>query len=212
MSALSQKQTKRHVNAMSALPPKADIRAATRDVRFGPIADIRASEDRNSPANSASRARQSSPDFGELIRPAIGLPTYSSAVGWSLLSKRSVRDALDFPMSTMDNDKPPVERRLAAILVADVVGYSRLMGANEEATHARLKSLRSELIDPKITQHRGRIVKATGDGMLIEFPSVVEAVRCAVEVQQGMAERNVEVPSDQRMDFRVGGKLNNGKR
>ena len=107
-------------------------------------------------------------------------------------------------MSTVDNDKLPVERRLAAILIADVVGYSRLMGANEEATHARLKSLRRELIDPKITQHRGRIVRTTGDGMLIEFPSVVEAVRCAVEVQQGMALLNVEVPPDQRMDFRVG--------
>jgi len=107
-------------------------------------------------------------------------------------------------MSTVDNDELPVERRLAAILIADLVGYSRLMGANEEATHARLKSLRRELIDPKITQHRGRIVRTTGDGMLIEFPSVVEAVRCAVEVQQGMALLNVEVPPDQRMDFRVG--------
>jgi adenylate cyclase len=107
-------------------------------------------------------------------------------------------------MSTVDDDKLPVERRLAAIVVADVVGYSRLMGANEEATHARLKLLRRELIDPKITQHRGRIVKTTGDGMLLEFPSVVEAVRCAVEVQQGMAEHNAPAPSDQRMDFRVG--------
>ena len=107
-------------------------------------------------------------------------------------------------MSTVDNDKLPVERRLAAILVADVVGYSRLMGANEEATHARLKSLRRELIDPKITQHRGRIVKTTGDGMLIEFPSVVEAVRCAVEVQRGVTARNAEVSSDQRMAFRIG--------
>jgi adenylate cyclase len=107
-------------------------------------------------------------------------------------------------MSRVDSDKVPVERRLAAILFADVVGYSRLMGANEEATHARLKSLRRELIDPKITEHRGRIVRTTGDGMLIEFPSVVEAVRCAVEVQQGMADRNRDVPPDQRMDFRVG--------
>jgi adenylate cyclase len=97
-----------------------------------------------------------------------------------------------------------VERRLAAILAADVAGYSRLMGANEEATHVRLKSLRRELIDPKITEHRGRIVHTTGDGMLIEFPSVVEAVRCAVEVQHSMADRNLEVPADQRIDFRVG--------
>jgi adenylate cyclase len=95
-----------------------------------------------------------------------------------------------------------VERRLAAILAADVAGYSRLMGANEEATHVRLKSLRRELIDPKITEHRGRIVHTTGDGMLIEFPSVVEAVRCAVEVQHSMADRNLEVPADQRIDFR----------
>src|SRR5262249_5511577 len=109
-----------------------------------------------------------------------------------------------YPMSTVDNDKLPVERRLAAILIADVVGYSRLMGANEEATHARLKSLRRELIDPKITQHRGRIVRTMGDGMLIEFPSVVEAVGCGVEVEEDMAGRNVEVPPDQRIDFRVG--------
>src|SRR5215475_9502309 len=78
------------------------------------------------------------------------------------------------------------------------------MGANEEATHVRLKSLRHEVIDPKITEHRGRIVQTTGDGMLVEFPSVVEAVRCAVEVQHSMADRNLEVPADQRMDLRVG--------
>jgi adenylate cyclase len=78
------------------------------------------------------------------------------------------------------------KRKLAAILAADIAGYSRLMGADEEGTLARLKLLRRELIDPKNKQHRGRIVKTTGDGILIEFPSVVDAVRCAIEVQQGM--------------------------
>src|SRR5262249_131061 len=170
---------------MSALSPKADICSALAHVRFGPIADIRASEDgnRRETVIDVDSRRMSSPKLGLLAaHESLNLRDCGSAVGWSLLSKRSVRDALGFPVSRVGNDKPPLERRLAAILVADVVGYSRLMGANEEATHARLKSLRSELIDPKIIQHRGRIVKTTGDGMLIEFPSVVEAVRCAVEV------------------------------
>jgi adenylate cyclase len=97
-----------------------------------------------------------------------------------------------------------VQRRLAAILAADVAGYSRLMGADEEGTLAALKELRRELADPKIKEHRGRIVKTTGDGLLVEFASVVDAVRCAVEVQQEMAERNVGVPEEQRIQFRIG--------
>jgi len=97
-----------------------------------------------------------------------------------------------------------VQRRLAAILAADVAGYSRLMGADEEGTLAALKKLRRELADPKIKEHRGRIVKTTGDGLLVEFASVVDAVRCAVEVQQEMAERNVGVPEEQRIQFRIG--------
>src|ERR1700738_2972739 len=97
-----------------------------------------------------------------------------------------------------------LERRLGAILAADVAGYSRLMGADEEGTHERLKALRRELTDPKIKEHRGRIVKTTGDGLLIEFASVVDAVRCAVEVQREMAERNADVPSDRRIEFRMG--------
>jgi adenylate cyclase len=97
-----------------------------------------------------------------------------------------------------------VERKLAAILAADVAGYSRLMGADEEGTLARLKLCRRELIDPKIAEHRGRIVKTTGDGILIEFGSVVDAVRCALEVQRGMAGRNAEMPDDTRIAFRVG--------
>ncbi len=95
-------------------------------------------------------------------------------------------------------------RRLAAVLAADVAGYSRLMGADEEGTLERLKALRRELADPKIKEHRGRVVKTTGDGLLIEFGSVVDAVRCAVEVQREMAERNVDVPLDRRIEFRMG--------
>jgi TolB-like protein/class 3 adenylate cyclase/Tfp pilus assembly protein PilF len=98
---------------------------------------------------------------------------------------------------------PPV-RRLTAILAADVAGYSRLMGADQEGTHERLKAHLGELVEPKISQHRGRTVKNTGDGLLAEFVSVVDAVRCAVEIQRGMAEREPEVPEEQRIRFRIG--------
>jgi adenylate cyclase len=100
--------------------------------------------------------------------------------------------------------KQPVQRHLAAILAADVAGYSRLMGADEEGTHERLKAHLRQLIDPKIKEHRGRIVKNTGDGMLAEFSSVVDAVRCAAEVQRGMIDRNAETPEDKRIGFRIG--------
>ena len=96
------------------------------------------------------------------------------------------------------------ERRLAAILAADVVGYSRLMGIDEAATLAALKASRKELVDGKIAEHKGRIVKLTGDGMLAEFTSVVNAVACAVEIQRGMAGRNAGVPQDRRIEFRIG--------
>ena len=96
------------------------------------------------------------------------------------------------------------QRRLAAIVSADVAGYSRLMGQDDSGTLAALKAHRRELIDPKITEFGGRIVKTTGDGLLLEFPSVVDAVRCAVDLQRGMAERNAGVPPNQRIDFRVG--------
>jgi adenylate cyclase len=97
-----------------------------------------------------------------------------------------------------------VERRLSAILAADVVGYSRLMGTDEEGTLARLNAHRRELLDPKIAEHRGRIVKHAGDGMLVEFASVVEALRGAVKIQRGMADRNAAVPPDKRIEFRMG--------
>src|SRR6202051_1070370 len=96
-----------------------------------------------------------------------------------------------------------VPRRLSAILAADVVGYSRLMGADEESTHERLKAHLGQLVDPKIREHRGRTVKNTGDGLLAEFASVVDAVRCAAEVQRGMVERNAATPVDQRIEVRV---------
>src|SRR5271169_4261981 len=95
-------------------------------------------------------------------------------------------------------------RKIAAILVADVVGYSRLAGADEDRTLSRLRGLRSDLIDPAIAAHRGRIVKRTGDGSLIEFRSVVDAARCAIEVQNGLVERNAGVPAERRIEFRVG--------
>src|SRR6266849_6388354 len=106
------------------------------------------------------------------------------------------------PGASMRDDR--VDRRLAAIFASDVASYSRLMGADEEGTLRQLKAHRKELIDPKITEHRGRIVKTTGDGMLVEFVSVVDAVRCAVDIQRGMAERNDDVPTESRIEFRVG--------
>jgi adenylate cyclase len=95
-------------------------------------------------------------------------------------------------------------RKLAAILVADVVGYSRLAGTDEEGTLSRLRALRSDLIDPAVATHHGRIVNRTGDGSLIEFRSVVDAVRCAIEMQNGTVERNAGLPPERRIEFRVG--------
>jgi adenylate cyclase len=95
-------------------------------------------------------------------------------------------------------------RKLVAILAADVVGYSRLAGTDEDRTLARLRALRSDLIDPTVAVHNGRVVKRTGDGSLIEFRSVVDAVRCAIEVQNGMVERNAGLPPERRIEFRVG--------
>ena len=95
-------------------------------------------------------------------------------------------------------------RKLAAILAADVVGFSRLAGADEDRTLARLRALRSDLIDPTIAVHNGRVAKRTGDGVIVEFRSVVDAVRCAIEIQHAMAERNAGVTEDRRIVFRIG--------
>src|SRR5665213_883026 len=97
-----------------------------------------------------------------------------------------------------------VERRLAAVLAADVAGYSRLMGADEEGTLARLKAARKAFVDPAIASHRGRIVKTTGDGLLVEVVSAVDAARCSVEVQRAIASQNADVPQDVRIEFRIG--------
>ena len=97
-----------------------------------------------------------------------------------------------------------MERRLAAILAADVAGYSRLMGIDDEGTHKDLKAHCQQLVEPKIQQHRGRIIKNTGDGFLAEFSSVLDADRCATEIQQGMALRNAKMADDRRIDFRIG--------
>src|SRR5207248_8690731 len=97
-----------------------------------------------------------------------------------------------------------IERRLAAILAADVVGYSRLVGEDEEGTLERLKALRRAVADPKIKEHRGRVVRTMGDGLLVEFASVVDAVRCAVDVQREMTQRNADFPADRRIEFRIG--------
>src|SRR5262245_10552993 len=97
-----------------------------------------------------------------------------------------------------------VKRRLAAILAADVAGYGRLIAGDDEGTLARLKTDRESLIEPKITKRRGRVIKIVGDGMLVEFASVVDAVRCAVEIQTEMVERNRAQPEDKRIEFRVG--------
>src|SRR5579862_258556 len=98
----------------------------------------------------------------------------------------------------------PEHRKLAAILAADVVGYSRLAGSDEDRTLSRLRGLRSDLIDPAIAAHHGRVVKRTGDGSIIEFRSVVDAVRCAIEVQNGLIERNAGLPPKKRIEFRIG--------
>src|SRR5271168_3443880 len=95
-------------------------------------------------------------------------------------------------------------RKLAAILAADVVGFSRLAGADEDRTLARLRALRSDLLDPTISVHNGRVVKRTGDGVLVEFRSVVNAVRCAIDVQNGMLERNAGLSPQRRIEFRIG--------
>src|SRR4029434_5405430 len=101
-------------------------------------------------------------------------------------------------------DSPHAERRLAAILAADVAGYSRLMNVDEEGTLRTLKSHLNEMLEPRIAAHRGRIVKRTGDGLLVDFASAVEAVRCAVAIQAGMADRNRGAPDDARIEFRIG--------
>src|SRR5271166_230770 len=117
----------------------------------------------------------------------------------SIVATVSPRTCAEVPMAS-----ERIERKLAAIVAADVAGFSRLVAADEESTVTRLKAHRNSLIDPKIAEHGGRIVKTTGDGMLVEFASVVDALRCVVEIQRGMQERNADVPKEKRVDFRFG--------
>ena len=124
--------------------------------------------------------------------------------GFALAAQSRCRTGLKPPQRTTATSAVSETRKLAAILVADVVGYSRLAGADEDRTLARLRALRSDLVDPAIAAHHGRIVKRTGDGAIIEFRSVVDAVRCAIEVQTGLIERNAGVPQERRIEFRVG--------
>src|SRR5215469_16666172 len=134
------------------------------------------------------------------VQPAPSPPDGAPLIGVPRPVQRSVHDRL----SRSRLGTAASVRRLAAILALDVAGYSRLMGIDEEGTHERLKAHHRQLVEPKIREHRGRIVKTTGDGMLVEFHSVVDAVRCAAEVQRGMIDRELQLSDDQRIKFRIG--------
>jgi class 3 adenylate cyclase len=124
-----------------------------------------------------------------------------TACGWPHVSFRNV---VTMPGFSLEGCGMEESRKLAAILVADVVGFSRLAGTDEDRTLARLRALRSDLIDPTIAVHKGRVVKRTGDGAIVEFRSVVDAVRCAIEIQNSMIERNAGLPPERRIEFRIG--------
>src|SRR5262249_32297412 len=121
-----------------------------------------------------------------------------------IVAPRSTRAVSSTPERRVALSTERVERRLTAILAADVAGYSRLTGMDEEGTHARLTDHLRTLVDPKIAEHRGRIVKHIGDGFLAEFSSVVDAVRCAVDIQRDMTERNAAISTERRIEFRIG--------
>jgi adenylate cyclase len=142
----------------------------------------------------------------EEVWPEIGKAWVSGALaaGGSILVQWLAPRAAQLVARLRAADPLRLERRLAAILAADVVGYSRLMSADEEGTHLRLLSYRREVIAPKVREHRGRIVKHTGDGALAEFGSVVDAVRCALDVQRVLRGRNSELPQDRRIELRIG--------
>jgi adenylate cyclase len=142
----------------------------------------------------------------EEVLPEIGKAWVAGALagGGSILVQWLVPQAARFLRRSRAADHLRIERRLAAILVADVAGYSRLMSADEEGTHFRLLAYRREVVAPKVRQHHGRIVKHTGDGALVEFGSVVDAVRCALEVQRMILARNAGLPRISRIEFRIG--------
>jgi adenylate cyclase len=143
------------------------------------------------------------PDLGNAFAAGLLAGGASVAIQWA--AHKAARPIQDLRARCRRNPKGDawVERRLAAILAADVVAYSRLMNADEEGTHERLLAHRREVIEPNIREHRGRIVKNTGDGVLVEFASVIDAVRCALEVQQAMFARNAGLPQSRRIDLRM---------
>jgi adenylate cyclase len=143
------------------------------------------------------------PDLGNAFAAGLLAGGASVAIQWA--AHKAARPIQDLRARCRRNPKGHawVERRLAAILAADVVAYSRLMNADEEGTHERLLAHRREVIEPNIREHRGRIVKNTGDGVLVEFASVIDAVRCALEVQQAMFARNAGLPQSRRIDLRM---------
>jgi len=142
----------------------------------------------------------------EEVWPAIGNAWVSGVLagGGSILVQWLAPKVARLLKGLRSADHPRFERRLAAILAADVVGYSRLMSADEEGTHFRLLAYQREVIAPQVREHRGRIVKHTGDGALVEFGSVVDAVRCALDVQRIIGERNAGLPQDRRIELRIG--------
>lgn len=141
------------------------------------------------------------PDLGKALAAGLLAGGVSAAMQWA--AGKTVRLLRAF-RARDPAESARMERRLAAILAADVVGYSRLMAADEEGTHSRLLTCRREVIEPKIREHRGRIVKHTGDGALVEFGSAIDAVRCALDVQQVMVARNAAVPQSRRIELRMG--------
>src|ERR1700730_12099324 len=152
---------------------------------------------RSTPWYSASRTAASSPNAWPLPKPARCRPTWwpgSTDRSTSRPSRTLQGARLSWKTMNAEGRSRP-ERRLAANLAADVAGYSRLIGVDEEGTLTRLKSIRAEVVDPAIAAHRGRLVKTTGDGLLVEFASVVDALRCAVAVQQEIADRSGEGPA-----------------
>jgi adenylate cyclase len=166
----------------------------------GPTSVAGASAGSFSNGRTGQRCLGANPEGGSLPRSSVG-----AGYGPYLPASSSARAIMFWPVhrsAPLSTDR--VERRLTAILAADVAGYSRLTGLDEEGTHARLQDHLRSLVDPKIAEHRGRVVKNTGDGLLAEFSSVVDAVRCAVGVQRGMAERNADVPREKRIEFRIG--------
>jgi adenylate cyclase len=144
------------------------------------------------------------PDLGKVLSAGLLAGSASLAVQWAAHKlARGLTQLRALPIAEL-RSPACVERRLAAILLADVVGYSKLMNADEEGTHMGFLTCRRDVIEPKVREHRGRIVKNTGDGALVEFGSAVDAVRCALDLQQAMTERNAAVPQGRRIDLRVG--------